>query len=567
MLGHVEARTIRSLGVALATVALLSPAPASAQWWKDPPPQSRLDQRITDGGGQTAGRLKWDDGYIEVQAGATADKVLALNKAHERSLALDAARQLCYLKLAEIVEGVAIDGVTIVKNAMILDQTVRSTVQARIKGAVIVSENVKDLADGSVWAEVVMGLRLRGTGSLTETVAGWSAARPADPYKPDPTFRVGDSYSGLIVQASDAGFSPALAPRIIEEGTQKIVFGPGTVQLASLSQIGPVGYAAALVDARQGGRAGANPLIVRAVDAAGARKGDLVLSRKDAERILAADRTGGFLSRAAVVVVLGKEQRELAPGAQHALLIGINEYGGSGLPPLSYAARDAQALAGALQAGGGSVTLLENRNATRAGIVDALRALPARVREEDSVVLFFSGHGAIGNGQDGKPHYFLVPQDGLLADLGKTGLMDDDLEELVGKIPARQVVVFLDACYSGGGTTVIRARGVDNPAVRPPATARPLIEASTGRVVISASRPDQPAFEDDRRGGLFTSFLVEGLRGAADLDGDGKITALELYQFVSPRVREYSRQNYQAEQTPVLEVRSATGEIVLARRR
>lgn len=567
MLGHVEARTIRSLGVALATVALLSPAPASAQWWKDPPPQSRLDQRITDGGGQTAGRLKWDDGYIEVQAGATADKVLALNKAHERSLALDAARQLCYLKLAEIVEGVAIDGVTIVKNAMILDQTVRSTVQARIKGAVIVSENVKDLADGSVWAEVVMGLRLRGTGSLTETVAGWSAARPADPYKPDPTFRVGDSYTGLIVQASDAGFSPALAPRIIEEGTQKIVFGPGTVQLASLSQIGPVGYAAALADARQGGRAGANPLIVRAVDAAGARKGDLVLSRKDAERILAADRTGGFLSRAAVVVVLGKEQRELAPGAQHALLIGINEYGGSGLPPLSYAARDAQALAGALQAGGGSVTLLENRNATRAGIVDALRALPARVREEDSVVLFFSGHGAIGNGQDGKPHYFLVPQDGLLADLGKTGLMDDDLEELVGKIPARQVVVFLDACYSGGGTTVIRARGVDNPAVRPPATARPLIEASTGRVVISASRPDQPAFEDDRRGGLFTSFLVEGLRGAADLDGDGRITALELYQFVSPRVREYSRQNYQAEQTPVLEVRSATGEIVLARRR
>lgn len=566
MLGHV-ARTIRSLGVALATAALLAPVPASAQWWKDPPPQSRLDQRVTDGGGQTAGRLKWDDGYIEVQAGATADKVLALNKAHERSLALDAARQLCYLKLAEIVEGVAIDGVTIVKNAMIADQTVRSTVQARIKGAVIVSENVKDLADGSVWAEVVMGLRLRGTGSLTETVAGWSAARPADPYKPDPAFRVGDSYTGLIVQASDAGFSPALAPRIIEEGTQKIVFGPGTVLLASLSQIGPVGYAAALADARQGGRAGANPLIVRAVDAAGARKGDLVLSRKDAERVLAADRTGGFLGRAAVVVVLGKEQRELAPGAQHALIIGINEYGGGGLPPLSYAARDAQALAGALQAGGGTVTLLENRNATRARIVDALRALPARVREEDSVVLFFSGHGAIGNGQDGKPHYFLVPQDGLLADLGKTALMDDDLEELVGKIPARQVVVFLDACYSGGGTSVIRARGVDNPAVRPPATARPLIEASTGRVVISASRPDQPAFEDDRRGGLFTSFLVEGLRGAADLDGDGKITALELYQFVSPRVREYSRQNYQVEQTPVLEVRSATGEIVLARRR
>jgi len=96
---------------------------------------------------------------------------------------------------------------------------------------------------------------------------------------------------------------------------------------------------------------------------------------------------------------------------------------------------------------------------------------------------------------------------------------------------------------------------------------RPLIEASAGRVVISASRPDQAAFEDDQRGGLFTSFILEGLRGPADLDGDGKVTVLELYQFVSPRVREYSRQHYQAEQTPVLEVRGLSGEIVMARRR
>jgi hypothetical protein len=559
---------VRTIAPALVALVLLAPPPAAAQWWKEPAPTNRLDQRITDAGGQTAGRLKWDDGYIEVQAGATADKALALNRAHERSLALDAARQLCYLKLAEIVEGVAIDGVTVVKNAMVADQTVRSTVRARIKGAVVVSENVRDLPDGSVWAEAVMGLRLRGGGSLTETVAGWSAARPADPYRAEQAVRVNDAYTGLVVEASDAGFSPALAPRILEEGSQKVVFGPGTVQLASLAQVGPVGYAATLADARQGGRVGANPLIVRAIGASGGRKGDLVLSKKDAERVLAADAAGGFLGRAAVVIALGREQRELQAGTHHALVIGINDYGGGGLSPLAYAARDAQALAAALQAGGGGgVTLLENRNATRERIADALRALPARVREEDSVVLFFAGHGSVGTGPDGKPHYFLVPQDGQLADLQKTALMDDDLEELVGRIPARQVVVILDACYSGGGTRVIRARGVDNPAVKPPTTVRPLIEASAGRVVISASRPDQPSFEDDQRGGLFTSFLVEGLRGPADLDGDGKITVLELYQFASPRVREYSRQNYQAEQTPVLEVRGLSGEIVMARRR
>ena len=562
---------LREAALAVLALAVASPAPAAAQWWKDPAPRSRLDQRITDSSGQSAGRLKWDDGYIEVQAGATADRALAFNKAHERSLALDAARQLGYFKLAEIVEGVAIDGVTVVKNAMVADQTVRSTVQARIKGAVVVSQTVKDLPDGSVWAEIVMGLRLRGGGSVTDSIAGWSAARTTDTFKADQSFRVNDTYTGLIVEASDAGFSPALAPRLVEEDTQKVVFGPGTVQLASLSQLGPVGYAATMSDGQRGGRVGANPLIVRAIGAAGGRKGDLVLSKKDAERVLAADRTGNFLGRAAVVIALGKEQRELAaqPGARHALLIGIDDYrAGAGLSPLAYAARDAQSLAGVLRAGGFSgVTLLENLNATRDRIAEALRSLRGQVQEEDSVVLFFSGHGSIGTGPDGRPHYYLVPQDGQLADLRGTALMDDDLEELVGKIPARQVVVILDACYSGGGTGVIRARGVSNPAVKPPTTVRPLIEASAGRVVISASRPDQSAFEDDQRGGLFTSFILEGLRGPADLDGDGKVTVLELYQFVSPRVREYSRQHYQAEQTPVLEVRGLSGEIVMARRR
>ncbi len=556
--------------VTLLALALATPVPAAAQWWKEPAPRSRLDQRITDASGQIAGRLKWDDGYIEVKAGATADKALAFNKAHERSLALDAARQLGYFQLAEIVEGVVIDGVTVVKNAMVADQTVRSTVQARIKGAVLVSEDVRDLPDGSVWAEVVMGLRLRGRGSLTESVGGWSASRPADPFRPDPGFRVNETYTGLVVDASDAGFSPALAPRRMEEGTAKVIFGPHMVQLASLGQQGPVEYRVAMSEARQGARVGANPLIVRAVGAAGDRKGDLRLSRKDAERVLAADRSGNFLGKGAVAVVLGKEQRELAaqPGGRHALVIGIDDYSQGSLPRLNFAARDARSLAGVLRSSGFTdVTLLESGEATRARVVDALRALRGRVQEEDAIVLFFSGHGSLGLGPDGRPHYFLVPQDGQLGDLAKTALMDDDLEELVGNLPARQVVVILDACYSGGGTGVIRARGVSNPAVKAPAQARSLVEASTGRVVISASRPDQPAFEDDQRGGLFTSFLVEGLRGPADLDGDGTITVLELYQYVSPRVREYSRQTYQAEQTPVLEVRGLSGEIVMARRR
>lgn len=557
-------------------VALLAgPAGAHAQgreWWKEPP-ESRLDQKIPDPSGQASARIKWDDGYIEVRAGGTADKALALNQAHLREMALRAARNDGYRRLAELVESVAVDGVTVVKNAMVVDQTVRTRVQARIRGAVVASEQVRDLPDGGVWAEVVMGLRLRGAGSLTESVGAWAASRPVDPYRPDPAFRVNEPYTGLILDASDAGFLPALAPRLVEEGSGKVVFGPQMVQQAALNQQGSVDYAIAMSEARQKGRAGANPLIVRAVATAGALKGDLVLSRRDAERVLAADRAGRFLDRAAVVIVHGKEQRELTaqPGGRYALVIGIDDYqqAQSGYSRLTYAARDARTLAALLQQSGGfvagTVTLLENRDATRQRVLDALRGLRVRLRDEDTVVIFFSGHGSVGPADDGRLHYYLVPHDGQLADLARTALKDDELEEAIGNLPARQVVVILDACYSGGGTTVLRARGITNPAVTAAPAGRALVEASAGRVVISASKSDQPAFEDDQRGGLFTSFLLEGLRGGADLNSDGAVTVLELFQFVSPQLREYTRRTYQVEQTPVLEVRVLSGEIVLVR--
>lgn len=558
--------------VVLLTIGAATPRVGHAQWWREPP-ASRLDEKIVDASGQIVARLKWDDGYLEVRAGAAADRARAPGQADERALALDAARQLAIVKLGEVVDGLAVDGSTLVKNAMVADQAVRTAVQARIRGAVVVSEDVLQQPDGSVWAEVVMALRLRGAGSLTEPIASWAASRPVNPSRPDPSFRVNEPYTGLIVDASDTPFWPALAPRLIEEGSGAVVFGPQMVQFAALSQQGPVGYTVTMSQARQGGRVGANPLLVRATTAGGGRRGDLVLSPRDVQRVLAADRAGRFLDKAAVVVVLGKELRELAaqPGKRHALVIGIDDYSpGSpgGAPKLSYATRDAQTLAQLLvQARGfgpGGVTLLEN--ATRDLVIDALHALRARVAEEDSVIVFFAGHGTVGAADDGRLHYYLLGADGQLADLVRTALMDDRLEELIGQLPVRQVVVILDAGSAGGGTGATRARGLTNPSATPPPAPRPLIGAGAGRVVMSASPPDQPAFEDPQRGGLFTSFLVEGLRGAADLDGDGAVTVLELYQWVAPRVRDYARQQHQLEQAPALDVRGPAGEIVLTRR-
>jgi hypothetical protein len=566
-------RTARLIvaAVVVGIASLGSVSSAGAQWWKERA-ENRLDQRVVDATGQTAARLKWDDGYIEVRADAGADPAIALNRAHARGLAVDAARQLAYFKLAEIVEGVAIDGVTVVKNAIVDDQTVRSSVRATIQGARVVSENVTDSADG-VWAAVVMGLRLRGSGSLSESIAGYATSRPADVYRSDQRFGVNDVYTGVVVDASDVKFSPAVAPRLLEEASNKPIFGAHVVEPAAFARQGAVGYALSLGEARRNARVGTNPLIVRAIGVAGPNNADLVLSKRDAERVAAADRTGRFLKNAGVVVVRGADRGEwTTPRARHALVVGIDDYpqaGGGAPTALSFAARDARTVAAVLaqDSGAGAVTLVENGAATRTRVLESLRALRDRVRDEDTVVFFFSGHGSVGTGKDGRAHYYLVPHDGRLSDLAATGLEDNELEELIGQLPARQVVVILDACYSGGAATVVRRRGVTNAAITGSPLARSLIEASAGRVVISASRPDQPAFEDDQRGGIFTSFLLEGLGGLADVNNDGAVDVLELYQFLAPRVRDYTRQNYQQDQAPVLEVRNLSDPIVLARRR
>jgi hypothetical protein len=361
-------------------------------------------------------------------------------------------------------------------------------------------------------------------------------------------------------------------PRVLEQasaekGASKVVYGPHAVQPAMLAQHGAVGYALAMTDATQGGRVGRNPLVVRALPTTGTPTGDLILSTRDAERVLAADRAGKFLERAAVVVVRGLEAGDQLrqPGRRHAVVVGVEDYA-QGYPKLAYAVRDARAFAEALRTVGrfpaDTVSFIEN--GTRDEVVAGLRALRTRVADNDTVVIYFAGHGAIANGPDGQPHYYLVPRDGRVADLVTTGLRDDHLEELIAALKARRIVVMLDTCYSGGGTTVIRARGVSATSTPVAVPGRAPIEPTAGRVVLSASQPDQPAYEDDQRGGLFTSFVVEGLRGAADANRDGNVSVLELADYVSERVGDYMRRQHQQDQSPVLEVRGLSGKIVLA---
>jgi hypothetical protein len=104
------------------------------------------------------------------------------------------------------------------------------------------------------------------------------------------------------------------------------------------------------------------------------------------------------------------------------------------------------------------------------------------------------------------------------------------LEELraeIERIPAQLRVVVIDACRTGGRSKGVRASA---------AFTLPTVEETRGTVELMASAAGEAAQESEELGGaVFSHYVASGLRGAADRDGDGRVTLLELYSFAYRR--------------------------------
>jgi Caspase domain len=239
--------------------------------------------------------------------------------------------------------------------------------------------------------------------------------------------------------------------------------------------------------------------------------------------------------------------------ARWAVIIGVGDYESRNITKLRYATRDAEAVYQVLTGPGGfkaeHVLLLTDkteRKPTLRNIRWALGTLLARsARKEDTVVIFFAGHGAPevdprGLERDGLAKY-LAPIDVDPDDLFSSALAMDDIQTIFSRIEAERVVVFIDACYSGaaGGrtfsSTKTRAAGVDDLFLE-------RLTRSKGRAIVTASRPSEVSIELSSLGhGVFTYYLVEGLKGAADANRDGIVSLQELYEYVEQEVSARAR--------------------------
>lgn len=243
-----------------------------------------------------------------------------------------------------------------------------------------------------------------------------------------------------------------------------------------------------------------------------------------------------------------------------AVVIGIDQY--RTWPKLSYAVNDAEGVRDALISRYGFppdhvITLLDGQ-ATRQRVLEVLGdELPRKVGPDDRVVVFFAGHGATRDLAGGGERGFLVPVDADTEHLQARAIPMSTLQDVQESLPAKHVLVVTDACYSGLALTRGAASAGDPRRYIAEVTKR------RARQILTAGGADEQVADGGPDGhSIFTFTLLQGLDGAADLDGDGFITASELGGFVAPRVSGLSRQ------TPAFGslVGSQGGEVVFALR-
>jgi hypothetical protein len=234
----------------------------------------------------------------------------------------------------------------------------------------------------------------------------------------------------------------------------------------------------------------------------------------------------------------------------YAVVIGIERYRQQ-LPRADFAAHDAEVMGEYLKKVMGyleeNVVVRLNDKAAKTDLEKYLEEwLQGKVGSGDSVFVYFSGHGA-PNVKSGEP--YLVPYDGDPAFVDSTTYPLKRLYAALDKLPAREVVVMLDSCFSGAGGRSVIAKGT-----RPMGLSmeNPLLVSGKTLVLAASSGGQVSTTFGEKSHGLLTYFFLKGLQGDGDLNGDGIIELAEVYEYVRPNVERIARNQYSNEQTPQL---------------
>ncbi len=211
-----------------------------------------------------------------------------------------------------------------------------------------------------------------------------------------------------------------------------------------------------------------------------------------------------------------------------AVVVGVARY--AHMPVLKYTDDDAYHIYAFLKSPEGGalpdeqIKVLIDDDATRSNIIRSMRQVLLQADENDVVLLYFSGHGLPGS-------FLPVDFDGF-----NNKLQHEDLKELFKESKAKHKICLADACHSG---SLMAMRAPLDGTLRKYYKA--FEESDGGTALLLSSKGDEYSLEDKGlRQGIFSHFLIRGLKGEADNDKNKIVTISELYNFVYDNVRRYT---------------------------
>jgi WD40 repeat protein len=241
------------------------------------------------------------------------------------------------------------------------------------------------------------------------------------------------------------------------------------------------------------------------------------------------------------------------------VIIGNKNYRGN-MPPVEYALNDAYTIQEYFKAylgvKPGNIILKEDATLSEMKVLFGDKDnVEGRLKDlirpgKTELYVYYSGHGA----PDLKSSRgFLMPTDANPSRLSLTAFAMDDLIKNLSLLKTKKSTLIVDACFSGGiSTGDYLVKNASSLGLKVKSISDNL---SSNISIMTASADDQVAsWYSEKRHGLFTYFLLKGMKGAADLNNDRVVTYDELKAYIKDAdngVPYKARELYSREQTPI----------------
>lgn len=254
-------------------------------------------------------------------------------------------------------------------------------------------------------------------------------------------------------------------------------------------------------------------------------------------------------------------QLEGALSSIYAIVIGVSKYK-SVQPNLDYAEQDARDVGDILKQAADragvdiKIEYILNERASEKEISKQLEKAAMQLSKEATLIVYFSGHGLVKVRRD-KVKTYLVPYDGDVSSPDSTMLSHEDLVSLTEELSwARNKIVILDSCFAGEGIFEgfnfnagykKKMLEIDDQTIRALERDTNSLKGIEKMVWFSSARKGEVSYEaEELRHGIFTHYLLEGLRDPGWANNLQKVTYYNLAEYIKTKIQE----NHDVVQTP-----------------